>query len=351
MPKSAKTFFVHHLLQWNSNVNDRQMPWKGEQNPYFIWLSEIILQQTRVEQGLAYYEKFIHHYPDVQSLAKASDTKVMKLWEGLGYYSRCRNLIKAARLVNEVHHGVFPIQYEQLLKLPGIGPYTAAAISSFSSNAPFAVVDGNVFRVLSRFFGINKPVDETDGKKVFTELAQELLPNGNSAVYNQAIMDFGATVCKPANPKCEECVLNKQCFAFLYNEVNSLPIKMKKLIKKNRYFHFVLIRYKGKVLLEKRLQKDIWQGLYQFPLVETTTSVKPRTFNKLLTDGSLKPIPVNATVYTQALTHQNIHARFYYVQCTTKPILNNGIWVSEKAMNEYPMPKIVLQFLKNHHSD
>ena len=224
-PKTSKSLFTKTLMNWNKAYNVRKMPWKGQKDPYKIWLSEIILQQTRVEQGLAYYNRFIDRYPSVINLANAKDEEVFKLWEGLGYYTRCKNLLSTARYIAFELGGIFPNNYEELLQLKGVGPYTAAAIASFSYNLPYAVVDGNVFRVIARYFGIDKPIDTTAGKYFFTELANQLLPPKEAGLYNQAIMDFGATICKPALPSCTTCKLHKTCAAIELGRVNILPIK------------------------------------------------------------------------------------------------------------------------------
>ena len=269
-----KAGFANLLAKWNLEQNTRQMPWKGEKDPYKIWLSEIILQQTRVEQGLAYYNKFIQSFPDIHKLARAKDEKLFKLWEGLGYYTRCRNLLATARYISKEMKGKFPDNYEEIKSLKGIGPYTAAAISSFAFNQPYAVVDGNVFRVLARIFGINKPVDSTEGKKYFTTLANELLDKKKPGLYNQAIMDFGAVVCKPAVPLCNQCVFKKHCAAFFNGKVKALPVKEKKITIRKRWFYYLIIEYKGqpdsyRVAIRQRTDKDIWQSLYEFPLIET----------------------------------------------------------------------------------
>src|SRR5579875_533215 len=227
--------FVKGLLRWNETGNQRPMPWKGEKNPYKIWLSEIMLQQTRVEQGVHYYQRFVDAFPTVQHLAHAPEQQVFKLWEGLGYYSRCKNLIATAQYITQNLNGVFPNTYEALLNLRGIGPYTAAAIGSFAYNLPYAVLDGNVFRVLSRIFDIETPIDTTEGKKLFAALAQQLLPKHKACTYNQAIMDFGATVCKPV-PECAHCFFNQQCAAYLHNKQLLLPVKSKQLQVKERWF-------------------------------------------------------------------------------------------------------------------
>src|SRR5688572_13533166 len=222
--KELLSKFPAILIRWNKHQNVRQMPWKGEKDPYKIWLSEIILQQTRVDQGLKYYEKFVSHFPNIRQLAAAKDEKIYKLWEGLGYYSRCRNLIVTARFISKNLNGKFPDTFEDILALKGVGHYTASAIASFAYNFPHAVVDGNVFRVLSRIFGIKKPTDSTEGKKLFSQLAFELLDKKQPGIYNQALMDFGAVICKPY-PLCSICVFKDQCFAFKNDLVNQLPIK------------------------------------------------------------------------------------------------------------------------------
>jgi A/G-specific adenine glycosylase len=272
-PSANNQYFVNQLLQWNSNHNKRQMPWKGEKDPYKIWLSEIILQQTRVKQGLDYYNRFITAFPDVHVLAKAPETTVFKLWEGLGYYTRCKNLIATANYISGDLKGKFPDVYEEILALKGVGPYTAAAIGSFAFNLPRAVVDGNVFRVLSRYFGIATAIDSIEGKKLFTSLANDLLDKKNPAAYNQALMDFGATICKPQQPLCTVCVLKKKCSALATGSVNQLPAKEKSITKKTRWFYYVVAEYMGKVYVRKREPKDIWENLYEFILVENNQPV------------------------------------------------------------------------------
>ena len=226
--KTIQHPFTQILLNWHENENDRTMPWKGEKNPYKIWLSEIILQQTRVDQGMNYYLEFINKYPTVTDLALANDDDVFKLWEGLGYYSRCKNMLISARQIVNEYNGVFPADYDSILKLKGVGPYTAAAIASFAYDLPHAVLDGNVFRVLARYFGISTPIDGSEGKVYFAQLAKQLLHEGASASYNQAIMDFGATICTPKLPLCSVCVFNQQCEAFFNKKVQELPVKAKK---------------------------------------------------------------------------------------------------------------------------
>src|SRR5437764_8248712 len=271
--KETKKLFVRKLLHWNQTKNTRQMPWKGEKDPYKIWLSEIILQQTRVEQGSKYYEKFVTCFPNVHALARAEEKKIYKLWEGLGYYNRCRNLIHTARHISRQLKGQFPARYEDLKKLKGIGPYTAAAISSFAFNEPRAVVDGNVFRVLARIFGIDQAIDSTEGKRYFNRLANDLLAKEKAAVHNQAIMDFGAVICKPV-PICELCPFNTSCHAFLNNSISFLPVKIKKAPLRKRWLNYVLIQYKGTVAVRKRIEKDILHNLFEFMQFKANSALK-----------------------------------------------------------------------------
>lgn len=323
------------------------MPWKGVKNPYFIWLSEIILQQTRVDQGLSYYKKFVEKYQEIHDLAVASEQEVFKLWEGLGYYSRCRNLIKTARIISSDYNGQFPTSYNDLLQLPGVGPYTAAAISSFAFNAPYAVVDGNVFRVLSRFFGIHTPVDSNEGKKLFATLAAELLPE-ESAIYNQAIMDFGATVCVPVNPRCDVCPLQLKCTAHQNNWINILPVKEKKMIRQNRFFHFLIVESRGKILLQKRTENDVWKDLYQFPVIELQNENHKPDFDVFGKPSDLMELGYR---FKQALTHQNIHAKFFRGKFSDMKLPPNSLWVKVSDISKYPFPQIIIRLLKNEFSD
>ena len=344
--------FPGKLLRWNKEENDRQMPWKGEKDPYKIWLSEIILQQTRVEQGLKYYNNFVRTFPTIRQLAKAPDEKVFKLWEGLGYYSRCRNLIATARYIAEERKGVFPDTYDEIKSLKGIGPYTAAAISSFAFNLPHAVVDGNVFRVLARIFGIDKPIDSTEGKKYFSELANELLDKKQPGLYNQAIMDFGAVICKPANPLCQTCGFKNDCVAFLQNRINELPVKEKKTGMRKRWFFYFVIGYKDQVAIRQRMAKDIWQQLYEFPMIE---SDKEHDIQKMISAAekadwlqkkkydtiSLSP------VFKQQLSHQMIAARFIAVKLHNKPVsANDWQWITAKNFTKHAFPQVINQYLR-----
>lgn len=338
--------FSSILLKWNREKNRRQMPWKGEKDPYKIWLSEIILQQTRVEQGLAYYNAFIKTFPTVQKLAKAPDEKVFKLWEGLGYYSRCRNLLHAARYISNELKGKFPDTYESIQSLKGVGPYTAAAISSFAFNLPYAVLDGNVFRVLSRIFGIDKPTDSTEGKKLFSQLAENLLDKKQPGIYNQAIMDFGAVICKPQSPLCSACYFKKDCVAFLTDRINELPVKEKKIKIRKRWFYYVVFEYGNEVLVNQRTQKDIWQGLYEFPLIELPAEAAEEEILQALKNTKWVTVKKKQTSFSpsfsQQLSHQLISGRFITVKLDkkTEPV-DNWQWVGHKQLKALAFPKFM----------
>ena len=263
--------FSERILAWYS-THKRALPWRETKNPYVIWLSEIILQQTRVEQGMPYFLRFVENYPNVTKFADADEADILRLWQGLGYYSRARNMHKASKQVIDLHKGVFPVDYHDLLKLPGVGEYTAAAISSFANNQPYAVLDGNVFRVLARYFGINEPINSTTGKKIFANLAAEMLDLNHPAEYNQAIMDFGSMQCKPKNPNCEECILRLDCVAYQDNLVDQLPQKIKAKKSRDRFFHYFIIQKEDSVLMSQRTEGDVWANLFEFPLIETTKS-------------------------------------------------------------------------------
>lgn len=349
---TKQEFFTKNLLAWDEGQNDRVMPWKGIKNPYFIWLSEIILQQTRVEQGLPYYEKFTKKYPKVENLAAAPEDEVMKMWQGLGYYSRARNLHSAAKSIVEENDGKFPTTYAEIRKLKGVGDYTAAAIASFAFDLPHAVLDGNVYRVLSRFFGIATPIDTTDGKKQFAKLAQELIDDEQAAKYNQAIMDFGAKQCSPAKPVCMFCVFQRECSAFLEGKIGELPVKSKKITKKERFFYYLVVQ-KGKSLyLTKRKEKDIWQNLYDFPLIETKQAINGKELAKNIDKQlkhsyfSIKNISDN---YKQLLTHQKIMAVFVELTVKTLPksVVEDWVKVDLKDLGSYGFPKIIDRYIND----
>jgi A/G-specific adenine glycosylase len=346
-----KNRFAALLLKWNKQQNNRKMPWKGEKEPYKIWLSEIILQQTRVEQGLNYYNNFIKTFPDVHKLANTPDEKIFKLWEGLGYYTRCKNLIITARYISKQLNGEFPDTYEDIKALKGIGPYTSAAISSFAFNLPHAVVDGNVFRVLARIFGINKTVDTTKGKQFFTTLANELLDKKQPGLYNQAIMDFGAVVCKPVIPDCPKCIFKNNCIAFLNNIITELPVKKKKISIKKRWFYYLVMEYKNEISIQQRKKKDIWQQLYEFPMIEATkVSDQKNILQQAEKKGWLEKknyhIVTISPLFKQQLSHQLISGQFIKVILNKKPKLKNDwLWMTKNKISKYAFPGIINQYL------
>jgi A/G-specific adenine glycosylase len=336
--------FARALLRWNLESNQRKMPWKGEKDPYKIWLSEIILQQTRVEQGLKYYENFITLFPDVHALAGAPDDRVFKTWEGLGYYSRCKNLIISARFISKELRGQFPDTYESIKSLKGVGPYTAAAISSFAYNLPHAVLDGNVFRVLSRIFEIDIPIDSSEGKEIFSELSQQMLPVAHAGEYNQAIMDFGATICKPA-PECSACFFNIHCHAYLAGRQDLLPVKKNKIKIKQRWFHYFIIRHEDAVLLRKRSGRDIWRELFEFVLIETDKACPDATLTELIKKQygiDVSHLEKKMTV-NQKLTHQSIQFSFFRIFSRKKIMIPGFFWVKLEELDDYAFPKTLQQ--------
>lgn len=347
------TIFCDLLLKWDKKLNNRPMPWKGEKDPYKIWLSEIILQQTRVEQGWAYYEKFIKKYPSIHLLAAAKENEVFKLWEGLGYYNRCRNLLFTAKqIVNELN-GIFPSNYEGLLALKGVGPYTASAIASFAYNQPHAVLDGNVYRVFSRYYGVHTPIDTKEGQQIFNKIASDNLAKKKAGLYNQALMDFGATVCKPISPLCAQCSMRASCTAFKLNKVGQLPVKEKIIFKKKRYFDFFCFKFDNKVLLQKREIGDIWAGLFQFYLVENDKLIKADSqfydqilSSQLMIDKQILTIKEDQKIYTQMLTHQLLSVRFHIIELhEIAKVFEHGNWVTIKSLKKLAFPKTINNFL------
>ena len=344
------SFFTKKLLEWNKKSNSRQMPWKNEKDPYKIWLSEIILQQTRVEQGWDYYNKFINHYPTVQNLAKANENEVFKLWEGLGYYNRCRNLITTAKYISEELNGEFPETYNEIIALKGVGPYTAAAIASFAYGLPFAVVDGNVTRVLSRFYGINTPIDSTAGKKEFELLAQSLIDKKNPGIYNQAIMDFGATICKPKSPLCNSCNLSAHCVAFQQDRINLFPQKLKSIQVKERWFYYLVLSCRGKFYVQRRIKKDVWQNLYEFILIDDSAQKPPK--QQVIIDKIKNIIKDNKNFqidfshpYKQKLTHQTINCYFIRIDIKRPIELSNFEKLDNSQLKNVAFPKVIVNYL------
>ena len=344
-----KPDFTRKLLEWHSADNNRSMPWKGENDPYRIWLSEIILQQTRVEQGVSYYQKFISAYPTVLHLASAPEQEIFKMWEGLGYYSRCRNLIATAKFIKEYYNGVFPSTYNEILSLTGVGPYTAAAISSFAFNLPHAVVDGNVHRVLARYFGISTPIDSKEGKRLFNDLATALLDTDSPATYNQAIMDFGATVCRPRAPLCSACVQNSDCEAYLNGYTSILPVKEKVLKTTSRWMYYFVLQHHDSVYIRKRSTKDIWQNLHEFVLHESAQEIEDAATSvlpELIQQQTYLVSHISSTI-KQRLTHQRIHGQFFIVNLQQPASLPEEYMLVKKInLNGYAFPRIINEFLE-----
>jgi len=347
--------FSSDIIKWYK-ANKRDLPWRKTQDPYKIWLSEIILQQTRVEQGLKYYFAFISSFPNISELADASTDKVMKLWQGLGYYSRARNLHQTAKQIVQQYNGIFPENIEDIKKLKGIGDYTAAAIASFSFNKPYAVVDGNVIRLITRVFGITQAVEKIATKKNIQQKVTELLPKKTPAIFNQAIMEFGAMQCIPRNPDCEKCCLKSSCYAYNNNLVSKLPLKIKKTKVKNRYLNYLIISYvkdnKAFVYIKKRTEKDIWKNLYDFPCIETKKQLEPKEL--LLTKEwssffkKNKPaIPGISEYIKHQLSHQALYVRFYEVliKSSFNNLLNNWKLISRNDITKYAVPRVIDKYL------
>ncbi len=339
--------FSEILLDWYLK-NARQLPWRETKDPYRVWVSEIILQQTRVDQGLPYYLRFIEHFPKVTDLHQASEDQVLRLWQGLGYYSRARNMKEAARQIEEDFNGKFPHSYQEILSLKGIGPYTAAAISSICFGESTAVVDGNVYRVLSRYLNIDTPINSTDGQKQFAKLANTMILKKHPGDYNQAIMEFGARMCVPVNPDCPNCPLNNGCAAYEAGRVAELPVKLKKLKIKNQFLHFFYITNGAQFLIEKRGLQSIWKGLYQLPLIETkakkdlTSVLETTDLRKIISDQSFEL--VEHTEIKHKLTHRNLWIRFYHLKIGDL----NGLKYEKIEFNDwhrYAFPKPIVEFL------
>lgn len=348
-----KQFFTKNLLDWAA-AHPREMPWKGEKNPYLVWLSEIILQQTRVEQGLPYFLRFREKYPTVAHLAQAEQDEVMKLWEGLGYYSRARNLHATAKNISQNWNGIFPDSFAELRSLKGVGDYTAAAVASFAFDLPHAVVDGNVYRVLARFFGIAAPTDTTEGKKEFATLAQQLLDGNEPARYNQAIMDFGATHCTPAAPNCVSCLLQEKCVARLEKKVQQLPVKSKKIIRSERFFNYFDVHSEEKTWIKRREEKDIWQHLYEFPLIETTKILTQAEIEEEINRQSL--FGENKYTIRQAsapirhqLTHRTVIGIFWEVKISepSATLSEDYLLVERKNLSNFAFSRLIVLYFQN----
>ncbi len=344
--------FSKKLITWYLQ-NKRTMPWRETTNPYYIWLSEIILQQTRVAQGLPYYQSFVKTYPTVFDLASAKEEQVLKLWQGLGYYSRARNLHTTAKYVANELNGVFPDTYKGLLQLKGVGDYTASAIASICYNEPVPVVDGNVYRVLSRYFNINTAINTTQGIKEFKKLAVQLIDTEEPAVYNQAIMEFGALQCKPKSPYCIVCPLNDSCEGLMKGTVPSLPVKLKKVNIKKRYFNYLIfVINDSQTIIRKRTGKGIWQNLYEFKVLESDREIgidevkKDVFFQKNIEQSVYTIIHYQEADVLHKLSHQHLYTKFFIIKTTEKPVLSaNEELINIKDITQYPVPIVLGNFI------
>ena len=329
--------FTTTLLNWFA-LHKRDLPWRHTKDPYAIWLSEVILQQTRIQQGMDYWWRFMKRWPKVENLANATEDEVLKEWQGLGYYSRARNLHVAAQQIVEM--GKFPDTLEDIKQLKGVGDYTAAAIGSIAFGLPAAVVDGNVYRVLARHYGIDTPINTTMGKHLFTELAQSLLPEDKPAEFNQAMMDFGAIQCTPTSPKCVVCPLQESCEALHMGRIDDLPVKEKKLTIQTRHLTYIYIRCKGKTAIRRRPAGDIWQGLWE-PYLEEARGKEPET------RGMLERATIIGKNVKHVLTHRVLMADFYLLETDTPPVLpDEYIWVEENELGNYAVPRLIEKLLE-----
>jgi len=340
--------FHNTLIKWYLQ-NKRDLPWRKTTDSYLIWLSEIMLQQTRVAQGMPYFLAFTKTFPTVFDLANANEEQVLKLWQGLGYYSRARNLHKTAQIVAFENNGFFPDNYATLLKLKGVGEYTAAAIASFSYNECVPVVDGNVFRVLSRYFDLETDIAQASAKKEFAALAFELMPKDNPAQFNQAIMEFGALQCVPKNPNCADCVFNSSCLALQKKKVDQLPVKLKKTKIRNRYFNYIVAEDNlGNTVIQKRTAKGIWHNLYEFPLLETDKAEDFETVIQQINQNFFHENKIESLMeYNQEsiihkLSHQHLHIKFW--KASLKGIIQNG--VDLETAKKFPFPIVIHNFIQ-----
>jgi A/G-specific adenine glycosylase len=344
-------FFNTPVHAWFA-LNKRDLPWRNTTDPYKIWLSEIILQQTRIDQGLSYYHRFVGEFPTIIDLANASEDKVLKCWQGLGYYSRARNLHATAKLVSEKYSGIFPSEYKDILALKGIGEYTAAAIASISFGLEYPTIDGNVFRVLSRFFGIDDPIDSKEGKKTFSVLAKELIKGTDPAMHNQAVMEFGALQCKPKNPDCSICPISNKCFALANAKINSLPAKQNKTKQRDRYFSYILLEDPNYIYLRKRHGNDIWKNLYELPFIERANQTEiddilhSADFEKDISSDTLASVNSISKWKIHILSHQRIHFRFIEVKLAGDfKYAANIIKVSKEDIFNFAVPRLLETFL------
>ncbi len=356
MTHGDKNIIISEILQRWYDENRRQLPWRETSDAYTIWISEIILQQTRVEQGMDYFLRFMRHFPDVESLAAVSEQEVMKLWQGLGYYSRARNLHAASKQIVSRFNGVFPSKHADIISLKGIGEYTAAAIASIAFNQPYAAIDGNVFRVVSRLFAVKQTITTAQGKRIISELASAILDKANPGHHNQAMMDFGAMICVPMAPKCGICVLRTHCLAFEKGIALQLPIKQKKKPAQHRYFNYFHIETGNKTYIQQRKKTDIWKNLYEFPLIETDNKVdlvklqeKPDFAGLFRNTHSF--IFHHKLSVKHVLSHQVIHADFYYVSCNSDAAIalkenSKIIEIEQEMLQDYPTSRLIQKYLE-----
>ena len=332
------TDLQHELINWYQS-NKRDLPWRNTSNPYFVWLSEIILQQTRVDQGLPYYERFVSVFPTVFDLAAASETDVLKNWQGLGYYSRARNLHYTAKKIVQECDGVFPNTYDEILKLKGVGSYTAAAIASFCFDEPVAVLDGNVYRVLSRLFDVDLAINIPRNKREYEIIANDFLDKENPALFNQAIMEFGALHCKPVSPSCESCPLRMNCYSFANNTVQNRPVKLKKQKIRERFIVYLVIENDEKILIHQRKQEDIWKNMYEFPSLEFESKEDKEIYlmeHRQYVQKSLKHV----------LSHQHIYATFIEVYNLKNHLFTDAEWIELSDLSEVPLHRLITKFLE-----
>lgn len=349
--------FNHQLVNWYW-LNARDLPWRNTRNPYQIWISEIIFQQTRIDQGFNYWHRFIDRFPSVDLLANADEQEVLTIWQGLGYYSRARNMHFAAKQIMSEFSGVFPNTYEKILRLKGVGTYTAAAVSSIAFGERQVVVDGNVLRFLSRYAGILEPVDTSQGKKLIANLAMLLLEGADPGTFNQALMEFGALFCVPRNPDCKNCIFNNECKAYAIGATKEIPIKSKKVIVRKRFFNYLFLynvdeNNQRSFLMQKRGKGDIWQGLYEFPMIENTSLLDPDSLisTGLWQEEILVHHPVLSSLYkdfVHQLTHQQLHTRFFIVHLLNvdkEKLWPDWIRISENDLHTYPVSRLIGKFL------
>ncbi len=344
--------FSAAIIDWYL-INKRDLPWRMTSDPYRIWVSEIILQQTRVNQGLDYYLRFISLFPDIGTLATASEDKVMKAWQGLGYYSRARNLHNAAKMILNNYQGKFPENYQEISALKGIGEYSAAAIASNAFNLPYPVVDGNVMRLMARLKGIEEPVNATKGNKLIRELMEKLIDRQQPGIFNQAVMEFGALICTPKQPACEKCLFREKCVAFQSGKVRDLPLKKPKSNSKKRYFNYLVIlgREKNgmKTWLHKRTAEDIWKNLYEFPMIETDSSLTLKqlkrsvSFKNIMQNNNYQLLSESVTI-RHILTHRELLAKFYILRCDEFST-DKYLKISFDRIHEYPVPRLLDRFI------